>query len=197
MIIRNVSPLLDASKKSVLLLGPRQTGKSTLVRALKPDLAVNLADESEYLSFARNPREIHERLLAQTYKTVFIDEIQRLPGLLNTVQSILDEGSRKTKFYLTGSSARKLKHGKANLLPGRVHSYLLGPLAASEMGYNVDTKKALSIGTLPGIWTDKDPAQREKTLRSYAATYLKEEIQAEALTRNVEGFSRFLYVSPA
>lgn len=197
MIKRNLSPLLGVSKKSVLLLGPRQTGKSTLIGALKPDLSINLADESEYLSFASNPREIHERLKAQPVKTVFIDEIQRLPGLLNTVQAIIDEEGQKTKFYLTGSSARKLRHGKANLLPGRVHSYSLGPLVASEMAYTGDLKKALSIGTLPGIWTDTDSAQREKTLRSYAATYLKEEIQAEALTRNVEGFSRFLYAAGA
>lgn len=197
MITRNLLPLLQRSKKSCLLLGPRQTGKSTLIRALQPALAINLADEATYLAFASHPSEIHERLKGQPYRTVFLDEIQRLPSLLNTLQAILDEPSSKIRFYLTGSSARKLRRGHANLLPGRLHSYVLGPLVASELGYQMDAKKALATGTLPGIWLETDQGQAEKSLRSYAATYLKEEIQAEALTRNVEGFSRFLLVAAA
>jgi len=194
MITRNLASLLLRSRKSSLLLGPRQTGKSTLIRSLKPDLTINLADESVYLAFASNPREIYERLHVQSYRTVFIDEIQRLPSLLNTLQAILDEGQFTGRCYLTGSSARKLRRGHANLLPGRIHTYNLGPLVASELAYRLDAKRALSLGTLPGIWTATDRSEAEKTLRSYAATYLKEEIQAEALTRNVEGFSRFLLV---
>ncbi|MBI3009538.1 MAG: ATP-binding protein [Candidatus Omnitrophica bacterium] len=179
------------------MLGPRQTGKSTLIRSLQPELAINLVDESTYLAFASNPREIYERLQAQPFRTVFLDEIQRLPSLLNTLQAILDEDHFKVQFYLTGSSARKLRRGNANLLPGRLHNYFLGPLVASELEYHLDTKKALALGTLPGIWTETDQQEAEKSLRSYAATYLKEEIQAEALTRNVEGFSRFLLVAAA
>ena len=197
MIIRNLSRLLRHSKKSLLLLGPRQTGKSTLVRGLQPDLTINLSDEATYLAFASNPREIYERLEGQPCRTVFLDEIQRLPSLLNTLQAILDEDRFQIQLYLTGSSARKLRRGHANLLPGRLHTYVLGPLVASELGYRVDAKKALAIGTLPGMWMEADQRQAEKSLRSYAATYLKEEIQAEALTRNVEGFSRFLLVAAA
>ncbi|MBI2094130.1 MAG: ATP-binding protein [Candidatus Omnitrophica bacterium] len=197
MITRNLTSLLSQSKRSLLLLGPRQTGKSTLIRSLQPELAINLVDESTYLAFASNPREIYERLQAQPFRTVFLDEIQRLPSLLNTLQAILDEDHFKVQFYLTGSSARKLRRGNANLLPGRLHNYFLGPLVASELEYHLDTKKALALGTLPGIWTETDQQEAEKSLRSYAATYLKEEIQAEALTRNVEGFSRFLLVAAA
>lgn len=194
MIARSLAPLLQRSTKSVLLLGPRQTGKSTLIDSLKPDLTINLALESTFLEFARNPDELPQRLAAQRCRTVFIDEIQRLPGLLNTVQAIVDAG-RAPRFYLTGSSARKLRRGRANLLPGRLHTYHLGPLTAEELGDDFPLTHALATGTLPGIWTARDDAERYKTLRSYASTYLKEEIQAEALTRNIEGFSRLVFVA--
>ena len=197
MIRRGLASLLKRSKKSILLLGPRQTGKSTLIRSLEPDLAINLADESMYLAFARNPDELRQRLAANRVNTVFIDEVQRLPSLLNTIQAIIDEGRPPIQFYLTGSSARKLRRGHANLLPGRIHTYQLGPLVTSELAYRLDTRQALETGTLPGIWTEPQAQERRKTLQSYAATYLKEEIQAEALTRNLEGFSRFLFVLAA
>ena len=192
-IHRLSSRKIEESPKSVLLLGPRQTGKSTLIKILKPELTINLADEGEFLLFTQNPDELKQRLASTQYKTVFIDEVQRLPGLLNTVQSILDDQDNMIKFYLTGSSARKLKRGKANLLPGRVFNYQLGPLVTSELNYRIDTEKALSTGTMPGVYSENNPKFRYKTLRSYASTYLKEEIQAEALARNLEGFSRFLY----
>ncbi len=194
MIIRDLENTLQTSKKSILLLGPRQTGKSTLINNLKPDLKFNLANEGVYLDFARNPRELEERLLHLKTKTIFIDEIQRLPTLLNTVQSLIDDNPHY-KFYLTGSSARKLKRGHANLLPGRIHTYYLGPLVQSET--DLDIKQVLATGSLPGIWTEKNLQERTKTLKSYSATYLKEEIQAEALTKNIEGFSRFLFILAA
>jgi predicted AAA+ superfamily ATPase len=197
VIPRTLTGLLAKSKKSVLLLGPRQTGKSTLIRGLSPDLSINLARESTYLSFASNPRELEQQLAGGAFKTVFIDEVQRLPSVLNTIQAILDEAPGPIKFYLTGSSARKLRRGEANLLPGRVHTYHLGALVAGELNYAMDTKQALTTGTLPGLWTTEGSQERQKTLRTYAATYLKEEIQAEALSRNIEGFSRFLFVLAA
>lgn len=197
MIHRTLSDSIRRSKKSILLLGPRQTGKSTLIRALSPDLEINLASEATYLEFARNPRELEQRLAARRCRTVFIDEVQRLPALLNTVQALIDEAPKPLKFFLTGSSARKLKRGNANLLPGRIHHFFLGPLVASERGYQLDVKEALSTGTLPGIWTESDRTQKRKTLATYAATYLKEEIQAEALAKGIEGFSRFLFVVAA
>lgn len=195
MISRHLTALLEKSPKSVLLLGPRQTGKSTLIRNLKPDLEIDLADEQAYLQFARNPEELKQRLGGSRPKTVFVDEVQRLPGLLNTIQTILDRSERPIKFYLTGSSARKLRKGQANLLPGRVHTYELGPLSCGELDYECDSVKALETGTLPGIYVEENREERIKTLRSYAGTYLKEEVQTEALTRNLEGFSRFLFLA--
>lgn len=194
--MRLLARRLAGSKKSVLLLGPRQTGKSTLITGLAPELTVNLAHEPTYLDFLRNPAELEQRLAgAGAPASVFIDEVQRLPSLLNTVQTLLDARPTRSKFYLTGSSARKLRRGQANLLPGRVHAYSLGPLCCGEFDYALDTHKALAYGTLPGVWEEDDDAQREKTLRSYASTYLKEEVQAESLTRNLEGFTRFLYAA--
>ena len=197
MIPRNLSTQIRKSKKSVLLLGPRQTGKSTLIKFLEPDLTINLAQEPTYLEFLRNPRELEERLASGNNKTVFIDEVQRLPSLLNTVQFLIDDSKKSIKFYLSGSSASKLKRGHANLLPGRVHNYFLGPIVLSELGYGMNLDEALSTGTLPGIWTAKTKSEKTKTLESYASTYLKEEIQQEALTRGIEGFSRFLFVVAA
>lgn len=198
MLARHLASLLKRCPKSILLLGPRQTGKSTLISSFAPDLTLNLAHEAIYLDFTRNPLELEQRIAPlDTSKPlkVFIDEVQRLPSLLNTIQTLLDKPGNKIKFLLTGSSARKLRRGNANLLPGRVHTFFLGPIVACELGYRMNAHQALAYGSLPGIWTDTDASSKEKTLRSYAGTYLKEEVQAESLTRNLEGFSRFLAIT--
>jgi predicted AAA+ superfamily ATPase len=191
-IRRNLESKLAAARKSYLLLGPRQTGKSTLIRSFKPELEINLADEEVYVAYLRDPGLLKQRI--RNAKTVFIDEIQRIPSLLNTVQYLLDQ-EHPPRFLLTGSSARKLKRGQANLLPGRIFTFELGPLSYSELGEQFDLRRALRKGLLPGIYLEKDHETWTKLLRSYAATYLKEEIQAEALTRNLEGFSRFFDVA--
>ena len=193
MIARELGRVLASGKKSVLLLGPRQTGKSTLIKSLRPDIEIDLAHEPTYLDFLGNPRELEERLKAASFPArIFIDEIQRLPSLLNTIQFLLDKFPGRFRFYLTGSNARKLKRGRANLLPGRIHSFTMGPLCAKELGYDFSGEEAMSHGTLPGIWTESSALEKEKTLRSYAAAYVKEEVQAEGLARNLEGFARFL-----
>ncbi len=200
MIDRIIESRLRNAKKSILLLGPRQTGKSTLVRSLRPALEVNLARETEFLTFSANPSELEERLAKTRPSTVFIDEVQRLPSLLNTVQALIDDakiGGAPLKFFLTGSSARKLRRGQANLLPGRILSFSLGSLAAAEIGDELDVKRALELGTLPEPYLEPDRSAAEKLLESYAGTYLREEIQAEALSRNLQGFSRFLQVAAA
>jgi predicted AAA+ superfamily ATPase len=194
MIKRNILDLIENSKKSILLLGPRQTGKSTLLRGMAPDLVVDLADEREYLRFARNPGELFQRLEAEKPRTVFVDEVQRIPSLLNSVQSIIDT-NRNIRFLLSGSSARKLVRGQANLLPGRVIALRMGPLISSELDYRMNQTQALGTGTLPGIYLEESETDRLAILDSYSATYVKEEVQAEALTRNLEGFSRFLFVA--
>lgn len=193
MITRLLSEKIKKSPKSILLLGPRQVGKSTLITSLKPDLVINLNDDAVFLNFKSNPNELREIINAAKYKTIFIDEIQRHPTLLNTIQTILDKAAdQKIKFFVSGSSARKLKQGQANLLPGRIFAYELGPLCAAELDYKLDIKKALSYGCLPEPYLQKDSEIIEKLLSTYSGVYLREEIQAEALTRNLEGFSRFI-----
>jgi predicted AAA+ superfamily ATPase len=188
MIDRKLGRFLAQSKKSILLLGPRQTGKSTLIQSLKPAITLNLAREHTFLELASDP-SLFEKEVGSA-KTIFVDEIQRLPSLLNTIQALCDEDKAR-RFFLTGSSARKLKRGKANLLPGRLLTYELGPLACSELDYKMDTAKALSLGTLPEPYLTHSEGDAKKLLRSYSQTYLKEEIQAEALTRSLESFLRF------
>jgi predicted AAA+ superfamily ATPase len=192
LITRQVASIIAESKKSILLIGPRQTGKSTLISSLSPDLSVNFARESTFLEFASDPTLLDSQIRALKPKTIFIDEVQRLPSVLNTVQALIDETRGDLRFYLTGSSARKLRRGRANLLPGRIITLELGPLLESELGDDYDLSTSLSVGTLPGIITNDNARERERILTSYAGTYLKEEIQAEALTRDLEGFARFL-----
>ncbi|MBI2606968.1 MAG: ATP-binding protein [Deltaproteobacteria bacterium] len=194
-VARTLKKAIENSGKSLLLLGPRQTGKSTLIRSLRPDIEIDLSHEAEYLAFARNPRELDERLEARKVKTVFIDEVQRLPGLTNTVQHWIDRTD--IRFFLTGSSARKLRRGKANLLPGRVLSYEMRPLTVEELNDEYPLRQVLETGLMPGIFTCEDPREREELLSAYAAIYLKEEIQSEALVKNIEGFSRFIFVAAA
>lgn len=194
MLLRNLDHSIQKSKKSALILGPRQTGKSTLALGMKPDIKINLARESEFLAFASNPDELERRLNHVKPRLVLIDEVQRLTSLLNTVQAILDERKLQTRFLLTGSSARKLRRGSANLLPGRVILYEMTPLVLSELHYECDVDRILKFGTLPGIFTDENDDDCADVLKTYSATYLKEEIQAEALTQNIEGFARFLKI---
>lgn len=191
-IQRTLRKKLAEARRSFLLLGPRQTGKSTLVRSLAPEIEINLADEETFVAFLRDPALLKQRI--RNARTVFIDEIQRIPSLLNTAQYLLDL-ENPPRFMLTGSSARKLRRGQANLLPGRILTYELGPLSCSELGERFDLRQALRKGLLPGIYLEDDDETWTKLLHSYAVTYLKEEIQAEAFTRNLEGFSRFYDVA--
>ena len=195
MYHRLLAERLKTSTRSILLLGPRQTGKSTLIKTLEPDLSINLTFEHVFLDYSAQPGLLEKVVARERPRTVFIDEVQRLPSLLNTVQGMLDESPRQYRFYLTGSSARKLKRGKANLLPGRVIQHQLGPLIHEELGEDLELDDALAFGTLPGIVTERDDRVRTDLLRTYASTYLKEEVQAEALTRQIEGFARFLFVA--
>lgn len=202
MLKRAVSKTLIKSTKtkSILLLGPRQTGKSTLIKSLNPDFSFNLAHEDTFLEFIKEPRYLESILLANKFKRptfVFIDEIQRLPRLMNTLQVLIDDNKSSLRFLLTGSSARKLKRNKANMLPGRLHTYELGPLVSGELDYKLDEQKALSLGTLPEVYLGNDLRASKKLLKSYAITYLNEEIKSEALTKNLESFTRFLYQAVA
>lgn len=192
-IERKLKNVLQSSNKSILLLGPRQTGKSTLIKQLKPDLTINLANQGEYLTHSSDQTYIESILKEQKPETVFIDEIQRIPMMLNTLQDIIDNWTKTPKFYLSGSSARKLRRGQANMLPGRLFSYELSGFSSYELKYKIDLPKALKYGFLPENYLTKNSNNVEKNLEMYAAIYLSEEIKAEALTRSIQGFARFLF----
>ena len=192
MIPRLLTSKLRSARKSCLVLGPRQTGKSTLIKTLAPELTINLAAESEFFRFSSDPHLLESVLAERAPQTVFIDEIQRIPSLLNTIQATVDESASAPKFFLSGSSARKLRRGQANLLPGRIFTYELSGLCAKELEYEIDLDRALACGMLPEPYLAPNLVESTKLLRSYASTYLKEEIQAETLVRNIQGFARFL-----
>ncbi|TMB07855.1 MAG: ATP-binding protein, partial [Deltaproteobacteria bacterium] len=181
---------LVTSKSNVLLLGPRQVGKSTICRHLRAQVYVDLADEAEFLGYAKDPARLRREVDAlPPGSLVVVDEVQRVPALLNTVQSLADRRGRGVRFVLTGSSARKFRRGGANLLPGRVILEHLDPLTVLETG-DVDWDRALRLGMLPGIcWGDDEAVE---VLGTYGEVYLRDEIRAEAATRNLGGYGRFL-----
>jgi len=189
-----VDRLVDLSallaKKSYFFFGPRQTGKSFLIHQSLPGVRVyDLLDTSIYLALSQNPLRLSQELTPQD-RIVVIDEIQRIPDLLNEVHRLIE--MRRIKFLLTGSSARKLRRGGVNLLGGRARTKHLHPLTYKELGKDFDLSQALTRGTLPSIYFSDDP---HADLQSYAGTYLEQEIVAEGATRNVPAFSRFLKVA--
>lgn len=188
MLDRLLANRLRQGNKNVLLLGPRQVGKSTLVSSLNPDLTINLADEAFFIRYSKDPARFSREIRALKKKSlVFVDEIQRVPSLLNTLQALIDE-KVPHRFILSGSSARKLKRGGANLLPGRIVLEYLDPLSIWELKNNFDLSKALQVGMLPGMYLNPDA----EILSTYATVYLREEIQAEATAKNIGSYARFL-----
>lgn len=193
MILREIQKRIESGRSHILLLGPRQVGKSTLVRSLHPDCVINLMDDTLQLAYSKDPAQFKRKMLAMKKPgLVVLDEIQRVPSLLNMVQALLDEGCRH-RFILTGSSARKLRRGGANLLPGRVILEYLDPLSFWELGSRFDLEKALRLGTLPGIYLNEK--EGPETLSTYGQIYLCEEIRAEALTQAIGSYARFLDVT--
>jgi predicted AAA+ superfamily ATPase len=179
-----------SARKSLFLFGPRQTGKSTLVRRLLPRARLyDLLDSSVFLQLGQQPGRLAEEL-GPRHGVCVIDEIQRLPELLNEVHRLIEE--RGIRFVLTGSSARKLRRGGVNLLGGRARTHHLYPLSYRELGTRFDLARAVERGLLPSIYFSDDPGA---DLRAYAGTYLQQEIVAEGLTRNVPAFGRFLKVA--
>jgi predicted AAA+ superfamily ATPase len=184
----NLQALLE--KKSHFLLGPRQTGKTFLVQhTLKNARVYDLLDYAVYLALSQNPGRMAQELGPKD-RIVVIDEIQRLPELLNEVHRLIE--SRGLRFLLTGSSARKLRRGGVNLLGGRARTKYLHPLTYKELGSRFDLRTATERGLLPSIYFSDDP---RADLQSYAGSYLQQEIVAEGATRNVPAFSRFLKVA--
>jgi predicted AAA+ superfamily ATPase len=186
--IVDLPPLLD--KKSHFLLGPRQTGNKFLIKnTLKEAKVYDLLDTSIFLALSRNPSRIAEELTPQDHLIV-IDEIQRLPELLNEVHRLIE--SRRIRFLMTGSSARKLRRGGINLLGGRARTKHLHPLTRRELGKQFALTRALQRGLLPSIYFSDDPAA---DLESYTGLYLQQEVVAEGAIRNIPAFSRFLKIA--
>lgn len=178
------------SKRSYFLFGPRQTGKSFLIAHTLTEVRLyDLLESSTYISLSQNPGRIAEELTPRD-RTVVIDEIQRLPELLNEVHHLIEK--RGIRFLLTGSSARKLRRGGVNLLGGRARTKYLHPLTYRELGGHFDLYHALERGLLASIYFSDDP---KADLEAYAGSYLQQEIVAEGATRNVPAFSRFLRVA--
>ena len=188
---KRLLPVSDLVKhRSLFLFGPRQTGKSTLLRQTFPDARyIDLLEANTFRELSAYPETLRQSL-APREKLVIIDEVQKLPVLLDEAQALIDR-NKQLRFIFTGSSARKLKRGQANLLAGRAWFCRLHPLVSTEVSYK-DLNRRLNIGSLPAIF---DSAAPREDLNAYVGGYLKEEIRAEGLVRSIESFSRFLEVA--
>jgi predicted AAA+ superfamily ATPase len=176
--------------ESFFLWGPRQSGKSTLLKLLYPEAVwIDLLKSEEFRRYLSNPEILRQELLTlpQSKRLVVIDEVQKVPQILNEVHWLIENAG--ARFALCGSSARKVKRGHANLLGGRAMRFELSGLTAKELGEDFDLTRILNHGYLPKIYSSDRPA---RLLRTYVADYLKEEIAAEGLVRNLPAFSSFL-----
>ncbi|OGQ26830.1 MAG: hypothetical protein A3B79_03045 [Deltaproteobacteria bacterium RIFCSPHIGHO2_02_FULL_50_15] len=186
------SRLLKPPNHSFLLLGPRGTGKSTWIREHFPDIPTyDLLNTAEALRLSKEPHLLFNELQGLKKESwAIIDEVQKVPALLDEVHRLME--TKSIKFVLCGSSARKLKRGGANLLAGRARTVQLFPLVSPEINDDVKLPDYFLFGSLPLSITDHDP---KSYLKSYAETYLQEEIKGEAATRNIGAFGRFLEVA--
>lgn len=200
MVSRLVNLLkLLGSKNSTFLFGPRGVGKTTLSEAYlgqtPASLTIDLLHHDLFSRYLANPSlirlEIESRLKKHPHLTVLIDEVQKVPVLLDEVHSLLEKYKGQVNFVLTGSSARKLNRAGVNLLAGRAWTTWLHPLTHLECDLSLE--RALQFGTLPKVYLDD--ISPERTLKAYVGTYLQEEIQLEALVRNLQGFMRFLEIA--
>ena len=192
MVFRMLKRILTPPAQRFFLLGPRGTGKSTWLKAFFPDAhVIDLLSERTYQGLQANPGLFAYQVRAlPPGKWVVIDEVQRLPVLLNEVHRFIEK--KEHKFVLCGSSARKLKRAGVNLLAGRALNRAMHPFVPEELDKPLDVDDALQFGLLPIVW---DAMEKPATLTAYAQLYLKEEIQAEALVRNLSGFARFLPIA--
>lgn len=181
---------LTLPRSSFFLFGPRGTGKTTWLRSVLPDaLTVDLLKPDEYRRLSARPERLAERLReAPAGSDVVVDEIQRVPELLNVVHALMESGAGH-RFVLTGSSARKLRRGGVNLLAGRAVMRSMHPFMAGEMGCRFDLDASLKLGTVPTVVSSPDPPS---ALAAYAARYVEQEVRAEGLARDIGSFSRFL-----
>jgi len=192
--------ITTTNSNSYFLFGARGTGKSTLIRKLLSDIPENLVLIEDLLQleaedrYRRQPDRLEAIIKGKPgLEWVFIDEIQKLPRLLDVIHRCIE--TYGTKFILTGSSARKLKRGGANLLAGRAFVYHLFPFSTFELEDAFDLQRVLQWGSLPTVYLAENDEDRFQHLRAYALTYLKEEIQVEQLVRNLDPFRFFLEIA--
>ena len=184
--------LLPTPTHSILLFGPRGTGKSTWIRDRFPDtVTYDLLDTGEALRLSKDPHSLYRELATLSRGGwAVIDEVQKVPELLDEVHRLIE--THGLRFVLSGSSARKLRRGGVNLLAGRAVTTSMFPLVSAELSFEIDPERALRFGMLPMAVTTEAP---QDYLRTYADTYLVQEVQAEALTRNIGAFARFLEIA--
>ena len=182
----------EPTSSSFFLFGPRGTGKSTWLREHYPDaLLIDLLNDMEFRKMMTNPDSLQDVVAGrQDTKTIIIDEIQKVPQLLGVVHKLIEE-NKSLRFILTGSSSRKLKRSGVDLLGGRAVIKKMYPFTAAELGDKFQIKHALEYGLIPLICQADD---KEETLEGYVNLYLKEEVHAEGLVRNIAGFARFLEI---
>ena len=178
-------------KQSFFLFGPRGSGKTSWIQQHFSDaLYIDLLKTRDYMLLQADPSRLETMVMAHDSPWTVIDEVQKIPALLDEVHRLIENHQRC--FVLSGSSARKLKRGGANLLAGRAILYHMHPLTAIEIGQSFDVKKALQFGLLPHSYLQNNA---KDFLESYMVTYLKEEVLQESLVRNISGFSRFIEIA--
>lgn len=189
---RMIPRILEPPSGSFFLFGPRGTGKSTWLREMFPQAhTIDLLSERRYQAYLADPGLFGDELRAVSRGgLVVVDEVQRLPGLLNEVHAAME--TRAQRFILCGSSARKLKKQGTNLLAGRAVRRFMHPFVPEELGEAFRLEECLRWGCLPVVW---DAAERSESLEAYVQMYLKEDVRAEALVRNLPGFARFLGIA--
>jgi uncharacterized protein len=177
--------------KSFFLFGPRGVGKTTWLKStFTKSKYINLLKAETFTTLLANPSRLSEHIPHNFSDWIIIDEVQKIPALLDEVHRLIEE--KKYKFILTGSSARKLKNKNVNLLAGRALKYNMYPLTHLELGKNFSFSQAIKYGSMPMIFSEED---KLRYLQTYVMTYLEEEVKQEGLTRNIGNFSRFLEVA--
>jgi predicted AAA+ superfamily ATPase len=192
MVKRILNPLIS---NSFFLFGARGTGKSTFIREQfhSNSLYIDLLDPELEDRLSRNPSDLKVLIGDKKIEWVIIDEVQKVPRILDIVHSLIE--LKKQKFVMTGSSARKLRRGGANLLAGRAFVYDLFPLVDIEIGDQCSLPSLLQFGSLPKVVYTESFAERKAFLKAYALTYIKEEVVAEQLIRNLDPFRNFLRIA--
>lgn len=190
----SIQRILNKPQKSFFLFGPRGTGKSTwLKKQIQTDLIIDLLKNKDFQRFSTRPELLAEIIQGNPeFKVVVIDEIQKLPILLDEIHALIFEHGKEIQFILTGSSARKLKKSNVNLLAGRVLVRHFHPLSASELKGSFHIEDSLKFGMLPEILSFETESEKKDYLESYVQTYLKEEIQQESLVRSLPSYLKFL-----